>query len=130
MSHHFAEVTVLASYFVMKEYDQSVGRLVFSGAHKPGSLGNDDAEFIKVKITRVLTDGGLHALIVDFSDMFFEHGLAIQDAIDKLQTAKIPVAIVYGEKCRAMVQAPADLYVDSVEKALQRIAAVVALDKR
>lgn len=131
MSHHFAEVTVQASYFVMQEYDKvSIGRLNFSGAHKPGSLGNDDADFIKVKIKRVLTDVALHALIVDFSEMYFDHGLAIQDALNYLLIAKIPACVVYGERCSKMVSLPNDMYVDTLEKALACIASSIALDKQ
>ncbi|PUZ24347.1 hypothetical protein GA0116948_10762 [Chitinophaga costaii] len=131
MSHHYAAVTVLASYFVMKEYDHvSIGRLVFSGTHKPGSLGNDDADFIKTKITRVLTDGALNALVVDFSDMEFQHCIAIQDAISRLHKARIPVAIVYSEKCEKLAEPHTDMYVESLEKAMELIAGKVPLRKQ
>lgn len=128
MSHHSAAVTVVASYFVMKEYERvSIGRLVFSGAHKPGAFGNDDADFIKQKIARVLTDGALHALIVDFSDMEFQHGLAIQEAMSKLHKARIPVSVIYSDKCEKLAEPNQELYVRSQDAALARLANRVAL---
>lgn len=128
MSHHYAAVTVVASYFVMKEYEQvSIGRLVFSGTHKPGAFGNDDADYIKRKIARVLTDGALHALIVDFSDMEFQHGLAIQEAMSKLHKARIPVSVIYSDKCEKLAEPDLDLYVRSQAAALARLGGLVDL---
>jgi hypothetical protein len=80
--------------------NKGLGRLTFSGNYRHGSAGNADGNFMTEIVNKVLSHENAKSLLVDIQDLEYSFGNTIINMTTKLSNAKIPVAVMFSDKCK------------------------------
>ncbi|WP_113661530.1 hypothetical protein [Pedobacter nanyangensis] len=123
MQIHFDNINLSQStvdYKLILNND-GLGKLIFSGVYKQGSKGNVDGYFMEAVVNCTIKHELVKSLIVDLQDVDYTWGNTIINTMSLLSAANIPVAIIYGEKSKGIVNGDESFFVRTELEALDVI---------
>ena len=123
------EVSITSDFEIesIPNTDFLIGHLRFFGEYKIGGLGNKDSDYICNKIVNVLSDHQVQGVLINFTEMSYQWGNRIFNALILIERASKPSAIVYSEKNLNMVSPDDPLYFKKSEEALENLKARIIL---
>ncbi len=106
-----------------------LGKLMFYGNYKRGSEGNADGFFMEEVTSYTLSREFVKSLIVDLRELDYSWGNTINNTISRLLSTDMPIAVIYGNKCKSIVLSDEDFFVKTEHEALDIINKRLGLSK-
>lgn len=98
-----------------------LGILTFCGNYKHGSQGNVDGFYMEEVTSCALKHVLVKSLMVDLRDLEYSWGNTIINTISLLATTNVPVAVIYSDKCKGIVDTDEGFFVKTELEALNII---------